>query len=181
MKVFIAGPRAVKKLDENVLKKINDICEKNFEILVGDASGIDSLVQNYLKTKNYNNVEIYASNGKARNNFNNWNVVDVEVENGIKGFDFYAQKDIQMANDADTGFMIWNGESRGTFNNIINLLNQEKKVVLYLVNTMNFYLFKNREEFEYFISLNKIKLNTKLEKILEKSSKNKFNQISILD
>ena len=27
MKVFIAGPRAVKKLDENVLKKINDICE----------------------------------------------------------------------------------------------------------------------------------------------------------
>ena len=127
------------------------------------------------------NVEIYASNGKVRNNFNNWNVVSVEVENGIKGFDFYVQKDIQMANDADTGFMIWNGESRGTFNNIINLLNQEKKVVLYLVNTMNFYLFKNREEFEYFISLNKIKLNTKLEKILEKSSKKEFNQISILD
>ena len=31
MKVFIAGPRAVKELDENILKKINDICEKNLK------------------------------------------------------------------------------------------------------------------------------------------------------
>lgn len=138
MKVFIAGPRAIKQLDRNVLKKLNSMSEKECEILIGDASGVDSLTQQYFKSIHYKNVEIYASNGKARNNLNNWNVIDVPVENGVTGFNFYVQKDIQMAKDTDYGFMIWNGESKGTFNNIINLLEQNKKVLLYLFNKEKF-------------------------------------------
>ena len=36
-----------------------------------------------------------------------------------------------MANSADYGFMLWNGESKGTFNNIMNLLNENKKVLIF--------------------------------------------------
>ena len=43
--------------------------------------------------------------------------------------DFY---DIAMANEADYGFMIWDGKSRGTLNNTINLVAQNKKVLVYL-------------------------------------------------
>ena len=180
MKVFIAGPRAVKEIDENVVKKLDNICKKDCEILVGDAIGIDSSVQKYLKSTDYRNVVVYASNGKARNNLNHWNVVDVKVDENIKGFDFYVQKDIQMAKDADAGFMVWNGESKGTFNNILNLLEQQKSVILYFVNTMKFYLFKTKEEFEKFISLN-MKLSKSLNKILEKSHKKEFEQVSFLE
>ena len=180
MKVFIAGPRAVRELDENVVKKLDNICKKDYEILVGDASGIDSTVQEYLKSTDYKNVVVYASNGRARNNLNHWNVVDVKVDENIKGFDFYVQKDIQMAKDADAGFMVWNGESKGTFNNILNLLGQQKRVFLYFVNTMTFYLFKTKEEFERFISLN-IKLSKSLKKMLETSHKKDFEQVSFLE
>ena len=37
-----------------------------------------------------------------------------------------------MANEADYGFMIWDGKSRGTLNNTINLAAQNKKVLVYL-------------------------------------------------
>ncbi len=47
MKIFIAGPRAITSLDENVEAKLNSIIEKGFEVLVGDANGIDRLVQSF--------------------------------------------------------------------------------------------------------------------------------------
>jgi hypothetical protein len=48
------------------------------------------------------------------------------------GFDYYAAKDRAMAADASHGLMIWDGESRGTFTNVVNLVAQHKPVVLYL-------------------------------------------------
>ena len=36
-----------------------------------------------------------------------------------------------MAEAADYGFMLWDGESKGTLNNIFNLLELGKKVVVY--------------------------------------------------
>ena len=37
-----------------------------------------------------------------------------------------------MAKDASWGFMLWDGESKGTLANVVNLLNARKKVLLYL-------------------------------------------------
>lgn len=69
----------------------------------------------------------------------NWRVQKVDVPRNVTGFDFYAQKDIQMSIDADYGLMIWNGKSRGTLNNIINLTNQGKEVLVYITTIKNFY------------------------------------------
>lgn len=178
MKVFIAGPRIIRSLDENILKKLNSICNKNYEILVGDANGIDSSVQQHLTSLKYSNVKVYSSNGIVRNNYGNWQVKSITVDNNIKGFDFYAQKDLEMVKDADMGFMIWNGESKGTFNDIVNLLKINKNVVMYFIPNKKFYFFENMDEFEKFLTVN-VKLNNNLKKILFINTKANNEQICI--
>lgn len=175
MKVFIAGPRVVTELDNNICNKINNICDKKYDILVGDAVGIDTSVQKYLQSRNYRNVKVFASKGIVRNNIGNWKVENVEVSDNIKGFDFYAQKDIRMAQNADVGFMIWNGKSKGTFNNMINLLKFEKEVVLYYLPTEKFYFFKKMIELDEFVNLN-LKLDNKLKKLISTKQTTQFVQ-----
>lgn len=133
MKVFVAGPRAVSSLNKSITDVLSRIIEKQLIVLLGDAAGVDRLVQKYFAEVHYPNVFVYASDGKVRNNVGGWPVHKVEVPVNTKGFSFYAQKDIQMAKDADNGFMIWNGESKGTLNNIINLVAQNKKAMIYLI------------------------------------------------
>ena len=47
LKIFIAELKAIKELDENISKKLENICAKNYEVLIGDADGIHSSVQNF--------------------------------------------------------------------------------------------------------------------------------------
>ena len=139
MKIFIAGARAIANLDEAVIAKLDSISENGYEVLVGDALGADRLVQQFYVDKAYRNVTVFASNGEARNNLGDWRVENIAVKRTLRGFDYYKQKDVAMANAADYGLMIWNGESRGTLNNIVNLLRQEKDCVVYLVSHKRFF------------------------------------------
>ena len=146
MKVFIAGPRIVNELDECVKQKLENICTKQYEVFVGEADGIDSCIQKYMRSKNYKNVTIFASNGIARNNFGGWRVECVNVDHNITGFEFYIQKDLEMAKQADIGFMIWNGKSRGTFNNIVNCIKLNKEVIIYYLTKRKFYHIKTMDD-----------------------------------
>lgn len=116
--------------------------------------------------------------GNVRNNFGNWFVQNVSVEPNITGFDFYAKKDLEMAKKADIGFMIWNGKSRGTFNNIVNLLKMNKEVVLYYDVTNELYYLKNLNDLNIFLNDN-VKLNSKLKAIMPKIDSNKFIQVGL--
>lgn len=91
-------------------------------------------------------------NGKARNNIGRWNVRSVPVPSYVKGFDFYKQKDVAMANEADYGFMIWDGESRGTLNNIINLTAQGKRVLVYLTSKEEMVVVKNFDDLSQLVA-----------------------------
>ena len=148
MKVFIAGPRAIKTLNKSVKERLSNILENNFTIFVGDANGIDKQIQQFCFDKNYKSVKVFASNGKARNNIGNWEVENVTVPPKLKGFDFYAAKDLEMARVADYGFMIWNGKSKGTLNNIFNLVKFNKKSLVYLTTTKQFYVINNNDDIE---------------------------------
>ena len=66
MKVFIAGPRAINELNENICKKLENICNKKYDIFIGDAYGIDSCVQKFLYQKSYKNVTVFASKRKCQ-------------------------------------------------------------------------------------------------------------------
>ena len=48
-----------------------------------------------------------------------------------------------MAKDANWGFMIWDGVSKGTLTNIMNLLNSEKKVLLFSGPAREFFTLKS--------------------------------------
>ncbi|MDD2481817.1 MAG: hypothetical protein PHC44_11065 [Lutispora sp.] len=174
MKVFIAGPRAISKLNKNIEERLYNIYSKNITVVVGDANGIDKAVQSYFYKLNYQNVNIYATQGKARCNIGNWIVENVKVESKIKGFDYYAAKDLRMAEVADYGFMIWNGKSKGTLNNIINLLKRNKKTLIYFTPESQFYCFSKLNDFE------KILIKCEEEaKILFQSLSNDIVQLSV--
>jgi len=178
MRVFIAGPRAVNELPSNVIRRLEKIHNNNYAVIVGDADGIDNSVQRYFYDKDYRNVCVFASNGKARNNIGNWKVKKIVVGDNVKGFDFYAAKDLEMAKQADYGFMIWNGESKGTFNNMVNLINLNKEVLVYYIPTDKFYTIKDMEDLDKFIGQNK-KLSSKLLKLIPKQAPG-YVQMTIL-
>lgn len=133
MKIFLAGAKSILGLDDAVKAKLFSLQEKGYDLLVGDCTGVDSLVQQFYAETKYHRVTVYASNGKARNNIGMWPVKNVPVPAGIHGFDFYRQKDIAMVRDTDCGFMIWDGKSKGTLNNIVDLVNCGKPIVIYLM------------------------------------------------
>ncbi len=108
------------------------IYKNKHSVFIGDCYGTDAAVQEFFMKLNYPDVTVFASNGRVRNNIGNWTVRNIPADSSVKGFDFYKQKDEAMANCADYGFMIWDGKSRGTLNNIINLISQNKKVLVYM-------------------------------------------------
>lgn len=108
MKVVISGSRSIKVLPKEAINSLDKIIEQGFQILVGDAPGVDSLVQNYLKFKNYQNVVVYHPFG-CRNN------AGFKSEKVGKS---YADRDKYMCNIADFGLAIWDGVSKGTAQNI---------------------------------------------------------------
>lgn len=117
----------ISDIDKNVKEKLDEIIKNEYEVFIGDCWGIDAAVQKFFAENDYRNVTVYATG----NNVGRFDVCNV-VSNGAEGFTFYRQKDIAMAKDADCGFMIWDKNSKGTLNNIIDLLNQKKSVELYL-------------------------------------------------
>jgi len=182
MKVFVAGPRAVSAFNKSVTDVLSRIVEKKLTVLIGDASGVDCLAQDYFANAKYPNVCVYACNGNARNNIGNWNVRNVEVPSGIKGFDFYSKKDVQMAQDADSGFMIWNGKSKGTFNNIINLTSQNKKTMIYFTPTKEIFCIDNLSDVENMAKTIGPEIHALFRKLCPKttvSKKENFEQLSL--
>jgi hypothetical protein len=55
-----------------------------------------------------------------------------------KGFDYYSLKDRAMAETAEYGLMLWDGKSKGTVNNVVNMPRDHKPVVVYVAPTRQF-------------------------------------------
>lgn len=177
MKVFIAGPRKVARLDKRIKERLNNIKRNNFTVLVGDANGVDKAVQSYFSSVFYNKVIVYAVNGSPRNNVGKWDIKNVILKQKKKDFSYFVAKDKEMVKDADYGFMIWNGKSKGTLNNIINLLSMDKKTLLYFLPEKSFINLNNLEDINKLIC--KCDLTTKqiFDELLEnKRSSNEFEQ-----
>ncbi len=130
-KVFIGGSRKLSRLNIKVTKILDRLVKKGLTVLVGDANGADKAVQNYLMKMKYNNVIIYCMQNGCRNNLGKWHVRYIETSSKDTSFRFYSIKDLKMVEDADYGLMLWDSKSKGTLNNIINLLREHKQVVVY--------------------------------------------------
>lgn len=152
IKVFIGGSRRVSRLSAEVLRRIDRIIDKNLRVLIGDANGADKAVQLYLHSRHYDHVEVFCMEGACRNNVGNWPLRAIPASNSKKDLNYYATKDMVMANEASVGFMIWDGKSVGTLTNIFRLVSQHKKVVVYTVPVKEFSNLRDEAEWKRFAS-----------------------------
>jgi hypothetical protein len=137
-RVFIAGSRKLSRLSPEVKARIDIMIAKGFTVLVGDANGVDKAVQRYLADKGYRDVVVHCMIRDCRNNVGEWPTHESEAPPGARGFEYFATKDQAMVDAAGYGLMLWDGESKGTLNNVIKMVRQSKPVVVYLAPRQTF-------------------------------------------
>lgn len=130
--VFIAGSIKIKKLHPYFVDRIVNIVDEKLDVIVGDANGADRSIQIELSRQMAENVTVYYTNLKPRNNIGNWkaNRVLSSAKPGTR--EFFSAKDLVMADVANFGLMIWDTTSTGTLNNVFELLRGGKKCVIFV-------------------------------------------------
>ena len=161
--VFIGGSRHVSRLFPEVQQRLDTIVEKQLPVVIGDANGADKAVQQYLHGKHYTNVEVFCAGSVCRNNVGNWKLRQVSSGTREKNFDFYAAKDRLMSQQATVGLMIWDGKSVGTLLNVLRLLREKKKAVVYHVPERRFWELKKEAEWVFFASRCDAEIRNKVE------------------
>jgi len=152
--VFVAGSRALSRLNPQIRERLDNIVRRNLTVLIGDANGADKAVQHYLSDRQYRQVIVYCMDN-CRNNLGGWPIRPHTAEPGAKrDRHYYGIKDAAMANDATCGFMLWDGVSKGTLANTINLLNADKKVVLYISPKKEFFNLHTFKDFQQALNAN---------------------------
>lgn len=157
-KVFISGSISIKKLNHEIVESLESIISKNYTVLVGDAPGIDTLIQDYFNRKNYYNVEIYSITSFPRYKANiAFQSKYIEVSNEIKKErERQTHKDKAMSEDSNFSLVIWDGSSKGSFSNILRALEYKKYVKVYY-SLQNSFLEQSKltkEEIEFIFRTN---------------------------
>lgn len=139
-KVFISGTSKLKNkesfayrknLPKGISEKVDQYCNENAHILIGDAPGVDTVVQKYLAKKGYRNVTVYTIEDKPRF------MGSYELGWGIKNIPGTEQvdKDIAMSNDAHAGFAVTIEDgAKATRNNIDRMRKDGKDVEVFQIN-----------------------------------------------
>jgi hypothetical protein len=142
MKVFIGGSRAVSKLNAVIRERLDDLMKRHCTILIGDANGADKSVQQYFADNHYQHVVVFCME-TCRNNVGQWSTRCIQPPPGSRGFSYYSTKDLVMCNEAKCGLMLWDGKSKGTLNNMLNLIGAEKRTLVYFSPTRDFHVLAN--------------------------------------
>ncbi|MBO1034274.1 hypothetical protein INR38_09265 [Delftia sp. SD018] len=151
-KVFIAGSMNIKNLDPEVKKRIDNIIDQDFEVLVGDADGVDTSVQWHLLNHGGCRATIFCSGPVPRNNVGDWPVEAVVTSHSVGSRAFFTAKDLRMAEVADYGLMIWDSKSTGTLCNVIELLQRDKKSVVFVNKSKTFHKVGTVEQLEELVA-----------------------------
>lgn len=130
--VFIAGSMNIKNLDRKVKERLENILSSNLSVVIGDADGADTSIQQYLFEHGGSKTIVYCSGAKPRNNMGGWPVHKVKTTHAPGSRAFFTAKDVEMAETADFGLMVWDAKSTGTLSNVIELLKRKKKSVVFV-------------------------------------------------
>jgi len=128
--VFISGSRSiVRELPPKVIKGLDVLMTNNEIVFVGDCSGVDTLVQEYLKKHHYEkNVMVYYSGKQPRNlasGLFHLRYIEAKSSNGRI---LHMAKDFHMSTDCTRGIVIWDGKSVGSMENFKRLTKMGKSV-----------------------------------------------------
>ena len=123
-----------RKLPKGVRKDIDENIKLGNKFVVGDAPGVDRQVQNYLKKKHYNNVEVYGPGKQVRYSASKkWKTNAIDVPNAEPGSkEWLAAKDKAMQDISTKGIAVILDEgASATRKNIKALVDKNKDVRVY--------------------------------------------------
>jgi hypothetical protein len=134
MIVFISGSSKIKKLTEDMQKCLDKYIEQKVSFIVGDCYGADELAQEYLKSKNYEDVTVYCSQEKPHQKRCRYDkyISLWEQAQGKEGEEFYQVKDKAMCEACDVAVAFWNGSSYGVKCNILRCIDAGKECEIYI-------------------------------------------------
>lgn len=178
-KVFFGGSRKLPRLNSAIRTRLRNLITNGHTVLVGDANGADKAVQSFFCEEGYQNVIVYCMDGNCRNNVGNWDVKSIDSGGKRKDFKYFAMKDAEMSRDADHGFMLWDGKSKGTLNNALNLLQQSKSVLIYFSPKREFVPVKEASDLDKLLERCDPSSREELEKKIKVSKRNLSNQGSL--
>ena len=88
---------------------------------------------------------------------------------------YFTAKDVQMAQDCDYGFMVWDTQSTGTLSNALELLKHNKPSLIYVNKQKRFVTLKDANDISSLISVMsekalkqanaKIRFSTRIERL----------------
>lgn len=145
-KVFLSGSRRLTRLPVEVCQRLDEMIRRELTILVGDANGADKAVQTYFADRQYPNVTVHCSGGDCRNNVGRWPVRVIHAPHRARDFAFFTAKDAAMAEEADVGLALWDGQSTGTLVNVARLVARGKPAVVYIAPTRTFSTLKTPDD-----------------------------------
>ena len=151
MNVFIGGSRAVSKLNAIICARLDDFMKRRCTILIGDANGADKAVQQYFAKHNYDNVIVFCMKD-CRNNVGAWPTRNIEPPSDRKDFSYYAAKDLAMSTEAQCGVMLWDAKSKGTLQNMLNLVGAGKRTLVYFAPTKDFHVLASDQDLQALLS-----------------------------
>lgn len=161
--VFIAGSISISRLHAKVQERINKIVSSNFNVVVGDADGADSSIQECLRNYQANNVTVYCTGETPRNNIADWPVHRVYSKAKVGSRAYFTAKDLEMARSSDYGLMIWDCKSTGTLSNVIELLRERKKSVVFINKDKDFVTISDISGLEHLLTFMSPHARTKAE------------------
>jgi hypothetical protein len=151
MKIFIGGSRAISKLNLLIRARLDNFIRRGDSILIGDANGTDKAVQEYFAGRQYPNVEVFCME-ECRNNIGSWPIRNIVPPSSRKDFSYYAAKDTAMSQEAACGVMFWDGKSKGTLQNILNLMAAGKRVLVYFAPSKDFHVLSTDQDLQALIA-----------------------------
>lgn len=151
MKVFLGGSIRLNALPAAVKELITEEISRSSSFAVGDAAGMDLAFQQFLKSQSVRALTVFHSD-TLRNNTGNWPTEFVHSELKSSGKDKFTVKDRRMAELADCGIMVWDGESAGTLANVIDLLQQKKPCQIYISPRAELSILNSMQELDSVLS-----------------------------
>jgi hypothetical protein len=151
MNIFIGGSIGISRLNPTIRKRLDDFIQRGDTILIGDANGADKAVQTYLADQHYANVTVYCME-ECRNNIGHWPTRNVEPPSKKKDSKYYAAKDVVMFQEAKCGMMLWDAKSKGTLQNMLNLVGAGKRTLVYFAPAKEFQVVASEQDLQSLLS-----------------------------
>ena len=131
-KIMIVGSHTITEPDRRVKLMISKLCGEGWHILVGDHSGLDTALQEYLVDMHTDWVRVYTARPQPHHNLDRWPVRHPPKEGRWSGAPRHLQNTLAMAAAAECGMVLWDGSNMGTYFVMASLIEQGKSVWVYL-------------------------------------------------